>query len=1410
MIFLNQLIINNSFAQMPTASFNTLPASSGGVITICKGQTIIYSNTSTNTIPGSTYSWSFGSGASPASASGVGPHVVTYNNATTTAATLTVSNGVGLVNTASVNVQVNAPPVSNITLINSSSSFSTSTSGGVTLFRNCSSASTSTFSFNVSSYPAGTTQTFNWGDGSPNSNETDITSNQIAHTYSLGQYTLTHTVLLPTGCQTVRTYSVFNGDAPLLSISGSGQTTCLPFPYSLDILSNHIPGTNYTVSFTDGSPSILFTTINDTTISHQFNSSSCGESYLVGPVPIQNAFEATIVAQNTCGTTFATIGPIIISTGTNAEFSYQPASPVCQNEPVTFFNTSNGGENVSQSGCSNDYSYYWRLEESSGWTVTNGSMGSNNGFIGASYDYTSWDTPVVDSVEVTFNTPGTYHMWIYTANACGIDSIMHSVVINPTAIVNMNPINPVICSGELSDSIFMVSTIPGYLITWEIEDTVNVVGITTMNGSGYSADTINPILLNNPTNQLGYVVISATVGCTNVPPTLDTIFVNPQGNLIVTPLNDYLCSNESTNISISSNLQGATYSWTVSSPSTITGATGGAGNNIAQQLFNSGNTIDTAFYTIYIGNVLCPGDSVVVPIAVQPGIILNQINDTIVCSGALINPVNIVSSPVGATLTWQNTNTNIGLGASGSGQVPTWTTPANTTGSSIFGTVTINAVLDPSCPGTQTDFIVTLSPTGNIVVSNLDTLICNGQTPDITVQSSISSATISWTPNSPSSISGASNGSGNIGTISDVLNNNGSTSSVDTVFYTISISNVQCPNPNVIVAVAVQPTITLNQINDTSVCAGANINPVNIVTSPPGATLTWQNTNTNIGLGASGSGQVPTWTAPSNTTGSSISGTVTINAVLDPSCPGTQTDFIVTLNPTGNIVVSNLDTLICNGETPDITIQSNVSSATISWTATSPSSISGASNGSGNPGTISDVLNNNGATSSIDTVFYNISISNVQCPVPNVSVAVAVQPQITINDVPNILVCPGQSINPVDFISIPSGATFSWTNNNTTIGIGTSGNGQIPTWTAPVNNTSNTISGTVTVTASLNGCPSAQDQFTVSINPTPDYTYTLNPPTGISCVSPNVDISGTVVPAGSSIVWVGPGIVSGQGTSSITINAPGTYSITVSDLSTGCSSTENITMQPPTQINITSALTQNITCAGASNGSIIITTDNSTGVTYNWNPNISSTSNANNLIPGSYTVTVSNDDLCEDDTTLIISQPLPIIVAMVDSLGSECGEANGSLSVNASGGLGGFSYSWSNGITGPSISGIDAGNYTVTVTDNSGCSVNQVFDLGCTPLVPIVVPQLITPNNDGKNDLWIIQNVEQYPDMKVWVYNRWGNLVYQSQPYQNNWNGYYTEGGNVNGPLPASTYFYLIDTMKKSQDPIKGYLEIQP
>ena len=1220
------LIHVNSFSQTPTASFISLPASSSGTVTVCVGQAVTFVNTSSNTLSGSTYTWNFGVGAIPATASGIGPHTVTYSSPiSSTTASLNVNNNNGQQSNSSLNVVVNLSPISNLTLLNTASSFGTSTTNGQILFRNCTSDSITSFQFS-SSYASSVTQTFNWGDGSPNSVQTDLSAtNQISHNYGLGQFVLTHTVVLANACQVVKQYFIFNGEAPIITVSGSGQTTCLPFPYSIDVLSNNIPGTVYTVSFTDGSPVNIFSSTNDTTISHVFNTSSCGESYQVGPITIENAFQATIIAQNGCGTSFATLGPITISTGTDAIYSYSPASPICEGEPVTFTNQSYSGENVNQNGCTTNYGFYWSVLEPNGWNVTSGSLGSNNGAIGSSYDFATWNTPVQNELEITFDTPGDYHVWLYTGNACGIDSVEHLVTILPNSRVNINPINPFICSGNLSDTIFMSSSIEGYLITWEVTDVLNVDGFNPVYGSGTTTDTIFPVQLINTSNILGYVVINASVGCSDLPPAIDTLFVYPQGNLIVSPLQDYLCSNETTDIDISSNLQNATFTWTASFPSIISGASSGSGNTISQTLFNSGTTIANVTYTIYIGNVTCPGDSIVVIVAVQPGINLNQNNDTTLCPGSLLNPIDYISSPVGATYTWTNNNTSIGIGASGNGQVPTWTTPANNTGNPVVGTITVTALLDPSCPPSVTDFIVTISPSANLEVSTLDTLVCSGQSHDVIVQS-------------------------------------------------------------------------------------------------------------------------------------------------------------------------------------------NVSSAIITWTAIAPPSISGSSNGNGNPGNIDDILINDGSTSSNDTVFYTVSISNVQCPSSNLIVSVTVQPQISMNDIPNILVCPGQPlINPVDFSTIPSGGNFTWTNSNTAIGLPSSGSGQIASWNAPSNTTSSPIVGNITISAQLNGCPIVQDVFSVTINPTPDYVYTLNPINGFSCISTTATINGIVSVPNLSILWSGPNIISSQVNDSIIVGSPGTYVISMTDTTTGCSSNELIQIDPPTQINITDSSSENITCYGLSNGSISISTDNFSPLTYTWTPSVGSGPIISGLAPGSYTVNVSNSDLCEDQTTIIITEPSLISITPVDSIGSECGEANGSLSVIASGGQGPYSYNWDNGNTGANNTEIDEGNYSVTVTDNSGCSVSNSFDLGCTELIPIIIPQFISPNGDGKNDTWIIQNLELYPDNKVWVYNRWGNLVFSSEPYDNanGWDGTYTGLGKT-GPLPASTYFYLIDTMKKSQDVYKGYLEVQP
>ncbi len=81
------------------------------------------------------------------------------------------------------------------------------------------------------------------------------------------------------------------------------------------------------------------------------------------------------------------------------------------------------------------------------------------------------------------------------------------------------------------------------------------------------------------------------------------------------------------------------------------------------------------------------------------------------------------------------------------------------------------------------------------------------------------------------------------------------------------------------------------------------------------------------------------------------------------------------------------------------------------------------------------------------------------------------------------------------------------------------------------------------------------------------------------------------------------------------------------------------------------------------------------------------------------------------------------------------------------------------------------------------------------------ISSLFTPNSDGMNDFWYIPDLEQYGKVEVTVYNRFGQSVYQSQNYNNDWDGTYN--GN---PLPAASYYYIIKSSNNGS--IKGVVNI--
>ena len=112
-------------------------------------------------------------------------------------------------------------------------------------------------------------------------------------------------------------------------------------------------------------------------------------------------------------------------------------------------------------------------------------------------------------------------------------------------------------------------------------------------------------------------------------------------------------------------------------------------------------------------------------------------------------------------------------------------------------------------------------------------------------------------------------------------------------------------------------------------------------------------------------------------------------------------------------------------------------------------------------------------------------------------------------------------------------------------------------------------------------------------------------------------------------------------------------------------------------------------------------------------------------------------------------------------------------------------------VSNPTASPIATATYTVTVTSAQGCTASDSMVVNVRPT--IVFPDGISPNGDGANDEWVIDGIELFPDCVVEVYNRWGELLFQSVGYKEHWKGIFK-----NKPLPVGTYYYVINL----KDPI--------
>lgn len=178
----------------------------------------------------------------------------------------------------------------------------------------------------------------------------------------------------------------------------------------------------------------------------------------------------------------------------------------------------------------------------------------------------------------------------------------------------------------------------------------------------------------------------------------------------------------------------------------------------------------------------------------------------------------------------------------------------------------------------------------------------------------------------------------------------------------------------------------------------------------------------------------------------------------------------------------------------------------------------------------------------------------------------------------------------------------------------------------------------------------------------------------------------------------------GATTASLSNVSAGTYTVTVTD-NNACTSTDNLSITEPASLIASAAVDSNVTCNGfADGGGTASATGGTSPYTYLWS-NSATTASITGVLSGTYSVTITDANACTDSASIVISQPNGLVAsAVVDSNASCNGFSDGGATASGTGGTMPYTYLWSNAATTASITGIAAGTYTVTISDNQGCS----------------------------------------------------------------------------------------------------------
>jgi gliding motility-associated-like protein len=1022
---------------------------------------------------------------------------------------------------------------------------------------------------------------------------------------------------------------------------------------------------------------------------------------------------------------------------------------------------------------------------------------------------TAYDQIVSYSVQVVSNPSGCF----------GLPQIVNVEVHPEISITNASPTQ--MCSGSPLN--LNLTATENATFSWYATQNGLVNGESTASQSNAILNDNLVLEPNVNTHQTVQYTISATstvTGCDAQALPL-SIIVNPVP--VVSSLADQLlCSGESTDpLNWTLNGTATNYAWS-NTNSSIGLALNGNGNIPSFNVTNVGPQTANATITVipqYINNgFVCAGtvDTLTFTVEPIPSIAYSTPNQDL-CSGDLSDTIAMSSPTSGAILTWEIINPPLAISG-----IPILTGNDSIPGMYLSNSSTsAQQILFQGTATTPLNGCTTLGPIGQIVVlpepvvtTINDLTICSGDIVSQNINSNIPS-TFVWGAQSNPNVNGESVGPVNSNFIYNSLQN--TSSSIQYVDYTITPTSILggCVGADLDFTVEVIPDITLNTAVTPlfdSICSG-ELTSVFLQTNYP-ANIVWHALpNPNV------SGETTIATAGAyisdilvNNTPFNQYVTYYIDMLSTPNaCQGVPQTITILVFPA--IQLTNATNLnLCSTDTLDLSLAATVN-ATFTWYATNNGVVQGETTTPQNTSLINDILVNNSALT--EQVNYAVDV------VADISGCVAYDLPITVNVLPlpillnnDTTICSGENTNINLVTNIPASIIWNGVFNIPIIGetyaniSGTYINDLL------INDSGQDDTLVYEVSATANGCTAPLDSVLVIVHDQPDIDFSIatNPLCSEDTIqftnlsNPNFDFDWSFGDGGTSVAYSPIHIYNNSGIYEVML--VGTNPLN------NCSAADSTTIIVNKMPDASFYTMDTIGC-GNLNATFYANYQATSDMVWDFGDgqSLAQVGNVTNYYgqAGCYdvTLTVTSPEGCVaqesyDDYVCVYENPIAFIGASptsVNALNPTVQFSNSSqnaISYIWQMGDGGISYDDNPTYTYP----MEGADYYVLMTafNEVGCFDTASIDIHVFEELIFYVPNTFTPNDDEKNQTFypVLSQGMKRTYMEFYIYNRWGELVFESHDPSYGWDGTYGPDA-LDCPIGTYTWKLKLETLQTQE-----------